>query len=160
MLLQFIHVNQWRFVIHLQDPDKVGDGKHADKLLFLTVPQWSGADPCIKKPKSARISQHNQEERKSQYTVVDKGEEGFLHQELSVEDDQFGAGRNEIVTLVEPEEFDEYLVLILCKKKKKTVKKRVRIEENRSCSIQNKNIPKNEQVFSAVMLPDRGRGEF
>ena len=78
---------------------------------------------------------------------MDKGEEGFLHQELSVEDDQFGAGRNEIVTLVEPEEFDEYLVLILCKKKKKTVKKRVRIEENRSCSIQNKNIPKKRASF-------------
>jgi len=93
---------------------------------------------------------------------VDKGEEGFLHQELSVEDDQFGAGRNEIVTLVEPEEFDEYLVLILCKKKKKTVKKRVRIEENRSCSLysKQKHSEKTSKFSLLLCCPTEGEGSF
>ena len=49
---------------------------------------------------------------------MNEGKESFLHQELSVKDDQFGAGRNEIVTLVEPEELDENLILVLCKNNK------------------------------------------
>lgn len=53
------------------------------------------------------------------FTVVYEGEEGLLHEELRIEDDQFGAGRNEIVTFVEPEEFHENLILVLCDYTKK-----------------------------------------
>lgn len=40
-------------------------------------------------------------------------EEGLLDEQLSVEDDQLGAGGDEIVTFVELEELDEYLILVL-----------------------------------------------
>jgi hypothetical protein len=40
-------------------------------------------------------------------------EESFFHQKLSVEDDQFGAGRYEIVTFVELEELDKNLILVI-----------------------------------------------
>lgn len=46
-------------------------------------------------------------------TVVDEGEERLLDQQLRVEDDQLGGGRNEIIALVELEELDEYLRFIL-----------------------------------------------
>jgi hypothetical protein len=46
-------------------------------------------------------------------TVVDEGEERLLDQQLRVEDDQLGGGRNEIIALVEFEELDEYLRFIL-----------------------------------------------
>lgn len=40
-------------------------------------------------------------------------EESFFHQKLSVEDDQFGAGRYEIVTFVELEELDKNLIFVI-----------------------------------------------
>lgn len=42
-------------------------------------------------------------------------EESFFHQKLSVEDDQFGAGRYEIVTFVELEELDKNLIFVICR---------------------------------------------
>ena len=63
VLLQLFDMRLCVFVIHVQDPDEVGDGQHAHELLLLRVPQRSGANP-----------------------IVDQREEGFLNQKLSVED--------------------------------------------------------------------------
>ena len=64
MLFELVDVGFRVFVIHVQDPDEVGDGQHADELLLLRVPQRRGAD-----------------------AVVHQREKGLLHQELGVEDD-------------------------------------------------------------------------
>jgi hypothetical protein len=46
-------------------------------------------------------------------TIVNKSEEGFLHQKLSVEDHQLSRGGDEVVAAVELEELNEDLVLVL-----------------------------------------------
>ena len=56
------------------------------------------------------------------FTVVNESKEGFFHQKLSVEDDQFGAGRNEIVAFMEPKELYENLILVVCMKEKEKKK--------------------------------------
>ena len=50
---------------------------------------------------------------KMQITIMNQCEESFFHQKLSVEDDQFGAGRYEIVAFVELEELDKNLILVI-----------------------------------------------
>jgi hypothetical protein len=39
-------------------------------------------------------------------TVVDESKEGLLDEELGVEDDQFGGGRDEVIALVEFKKLD------------------------------------------------------
>ena len=97
VLLQLLHLDLGALVIHLEDPDEVGDGEHADEALLLRVPERRGPHP-----------------------VVDEGEEGLLDQELRVEDDQLGGGGDEIVALVEAEELDENLIFVaLCKEQRR-----------------------------------------
>lgn len=50
---------------------------------------------------------------------MNKSEESLLHQQLSVKDDQFGAGRYEIVAFVELEKLDENLIFIIYNKNKR-----------------------------------------
>jgi len=64
VFFQLVNVRLRVLVIHVKDPDEVGDGEHAHELLLLRVPQGRGAD-----------------------AVVDQREEGLLDQQLSVEND-------------------------------------------------------------------------
>ena len=106
VLLQLLHLDLGALVIHLEDPDEVGDGEHADEALLLRVPERRGAHP-----------------------VVDEGEEGLLDQELRVEDDQLGGGGDEIVALVEAEELDENLIFVALCKEQGRKKGQMRISE-------------------------------
>ena len=90
VLLQLLHLQGRRLVVHLQDPDEVGDGEHSDKLLLSRVPERGRPD-----------------------AVVDQSEERLLDEQLDVEDDQLGRRGNEIIALVEAKELDEDLRLVL-----------------------------------------------
>ena len=89
VLLELLHLRVWVLVVHLEDPDEVGDGEHADEPLLRRVPQ-----------------------RRRPHAVVDEREEGLLDEQLRVEDDELGRRGDEIVALVVPEELDEYLALV------------------------------------------------
>ena len=52
-------------------------------------------------------------ERRGPHAIVDEGKEGLLDEQLRVEDDEFGRGRDEVVALVEAEEFDKNLALVV-----------------------------------------------
>ena len=52
-------------------------------------------------------------ERSSPHPVVDESEEGFLDEELGVEDDELGRGGDEVIAAVELEELHKYLVFVL-----------------------------------------------
>jgi len=86
VLFQLFHGRIGRFVIHLQDLDKVRNGQHAHELLLLRVP-----------------------ERCRPHPVVDEGVEGLLHEELGVKDDQLGGGGYQIIALVKAKELHEDL---------------------------------------------------
>merc|ERR1719270_1954659 len=90
VLLQLLHLKSWRLVVHLQNPDEVGDCQHSYESLFDGVPQGGRT-----------------------YSIVDKRKEGFLQQQLGVEDAQLGGGGDQVVAAVELEELHEDLVLVL-----------------------------------------------
>ena len=52
-------------------------------------------------------------ERGGPHPVVDESEEGFLDEELCVEDHELGGGGNEVIAAVELEELHKYLVFVL-----------------------------------------------
>lgn len=98
VFLQLFHGRIWWFIIHLQDLYKVRYGQHANKLLLLRVP-----------------------ERRRTHAIVDERIEGFLHQQLGVEDDQFGGGGYQIIALVKTKELHKDLwVVLLCNRKEKS----------------------------------------
>ena len=117
VLLQLLHLGLGALVVHLQDPDEVCDGQHADELLLLGVPEWRGADP-----------------------IADEGEKGLLHQEVRVEHDQLGGRGDQVVAFVEAEELDKDLVLITLWKTKE--KRKLRIENNKKTICINSNLEK------------------
>lgn len=98
VFLQLFHGRIWWFIIHLQDLYKVRYGQHANKLLLLRVP-----------------------ERRRTHAIVDERIEGFLHQQLGVEDDQFGGGGYQIIALVKTKELHKDLwIVLLCKRLNKS----------------------------------------
>ena len=90
VLLELFHFRVGILVVHLQDPDEVRDGEHADEPLLPRVPQ-----------------------RRRPHAVVDEGEERLLDEQLRVEHHELGRRGDEIVALVIAEELAEYLALVV-----------------------------------------------
>lgn len=79
---------------------------------------WDVTDLTVKQQFGFRSLKTSLNTKKCQLTVVYKSKKCFFDQKLCVEYHQFCWCRDEIVTFVEFEEFDEYLSFIfLCKEK-------------------------------------------